>query len=193
MLFDINDIGKSQEDKFTFSHALNDSKPDIINVACKAKDLAMLVIDDLKPNVHIDFHTAGELSIHQLIRAFVNLYPSTVFISSWALKEEPARALLFLREQGKIKELYGVFDYRIKTLDAQHFHLIEKAMSTYRLTKNHAKVVVMINETLSCCIVSSANLSNNPRNEAGFISTCEPTINFHKTCLQNLLDGKSIY
>lgn len=195
MLFNIDTIGNRVKDT-SLKFSSNEKLPadELIQLSVRAKELLSNLFDELKPNRHIDFCTAGELSIHQFLQyALTVTGPADVYISSWAIKEEPARVLLFLKETGKIKQLFGVFDYRIKTLDAKHFHLIEKAMSQYALTKNHAKVVVISGQNLSICIVSSANLSNNPRIEAGFISTCKPTIEFHKKWMDDVLSGKTVY
>jgi hypothetical protein len=177
-----------------FSSALQNAPDELLQLSVRAKELLSNLFDELTPNKHIDFCTAGELSIHQFIQyALTVTGPADVYISSWAIKEDPARVLLFLKETGKIKKLFGVFDYRINTTDAKHFHFIKKAFTQYTLTKCHAKVVVIIGQNLSLTIVSSANLSNNPRIERGFISTCEPTINFDKQWMDKVLSGQTIY
>lgn len=194
VLFNINDIGIEEQESLKFSSAVNQAPDELLQLNVRAKELLSNLFDEVTFNKHIDFCTAGELSIHQFIQyALTVTGPADVFISSWAIKEDPARVLLFLKETGKIKQLFGVFDYRIKTLDAKHFHLIEKAFSKYSLTKNHAKVVVINGQNLSICIVSSANLSNNPRIECGFISTCLPTVNFHLNWMEKVLSGQTIY
>lgn len=193
-LFNINEVNSSEIEIQTFDSLITDSCTELLQLSCRAKDLCKNIFDELIPNKHIDFCTAGELSIHHLLQYGLTITgPADVYISTWVIKEEPARALLFLKEAGKIKQLFGIFDYRIKTLDAKHFHLIEKAMTKYELTKNHAKVVVIIGQTLSISIVSSANLSNNPRIEAGFISTCLPTVEFHKQWMEKVLSGQKVY
>lgn len=195
MLFDTKDINcKTDETTLKFDSLKSDGPDNLMQLMCKAKDLCKNLFYELSPNKHIDFCTAGELSMHHLLTYGLSVTgPADVYISSWAIKEDPARALLFLKEAGKIKQLFDVFDYRIKTLDAKHFHLIENAFTNYKLTKNHAKVIVIIGQNLSISIVSSANLSNNPRIEAGFISTCTPTVEFHKQWMEKVLSGKTIY
>lgn len=192
-LFDIKS-GNDDAGKLEFSLSASSGPEDLVQVNARAKELIAQIRGELKPNTHIDFCTAGELYIHHLLSYAVSeLGPCDVYISSWALKEDPARILLSLKESGRIRNLYGVFDYRIKTLDAKHFHLIEAAMTKYRLTKNHAKVVIVRGEKGSMCVVSSANLSNNPRIEAGFISTCTPTVMFHQSWMDAVLSGKNVY
>lgn len=193
-LFDIKTVGSEPIDALQFSSAVQNAPDELLQLSVRAKELLSNLFDELTPNKHIDFCTAGELSIHQFIQyALTVTGPAHVYISSWAIKEDPARVLLFLKDTGKIKKLFGVFDYRIKTLDAKHFHLIEKAFTQYALTKCHAKVVVIESESLSIVIVSSANLSNNPRIECGFISTIDKTVQFHKAWMTEVLNGKTVY
>lgn len=182
VLFDIATVGDKVEDT-SLQFSSNEKLPadELVQLNVRAKELLSNLFDELTPNKHIDFCTAGELSIHQFLQyALTVTGPADVYISSWAIKEEPARVLLFLKETGKIKQLFGVFDYRIKTLDAKHFHLIEKAMSQYVLTKIHAKVVVINGQNLSICIVSSANLSNNPASKLALSAPVNKQLNFTK-------------
>ena len=194
-LFKIDDIGTgTAAEKLESKHSKTSTADMLVQINSKAKHLLTKIKDDLGHNTHVDFVTAGELSIHQFILYFATLFGKcNVYISSWAIKEEPARVLLSLVQDGTIQKLYGVFDYRIKTLDAKHFQLIEKAFSAYALTKNHSKVVIIESETLSLVIVSSANLSNNPRIECGFISTIDKTVQFHKEWMTEVLNGKTVY
>lgn len=196
MLFSHKDIDKenSESDVLGFNSLKSESAHDLFQLMGKAKDLCKNLLDELTPNKHIDFCTAGELNLHHLLTYALTITgEADVYISSWAIKEEPARALLFLKESGKIKQLFGIFDYRVESTDAKHFELIKNAFSSYKLTKNHSKVIVIIGQNLSISIVSSANLSNNPRIEAGFISTCKPTIDFHKQWMEKVLSGKTVY
>ena len=119
--------------------------------------------------------------------------PADVYISTWTLKEEPARILYALKQSGAIRNLYFVFDYRIRTLDAKHFDFIEKFATGYVLTKCHAKVMVIDGERLKASVVSSANMSNNPRIECGYIMGNEHSMNFHKQWIMDVINGKKVY
>jgi hypothetical protein len=192
-LFNTADLGKQSTNKFDTQFSVSNTA-DYKKINSKASKILEQVKVLLGINTHIDFVTSGELSIHQFIQYFASSVPNcNVYISTWAIKEEPARVLLSLYLSGKIKKLYGVFDYRIKTLDAKHFHLIEKAFTQYVLTKNHSKVVIIESDNLNLVIVSSANLSNNPRIETGFISTVPDSVAFHKKWMNLVLNGKTVY
>lgn len=193
-LFHSSDLSKPVPDKMDMTFNVNYPPERLIQVNEKASAFLNCIKEELEPNTHIDFVTAGELSLHQIIQYFSLKFGSVnVYVSSWAIKEEPARVLLSLRQNGTIKQLFGVFDYRIKTLDAKHFQLIESAFTKYALTKNHSKVVIIESNELSMVVVSSANLSNNPRIECGFISTITKTVDFHKAWMTAVLNGKKVY
>jgi hypothetical protein len=193
-LFQVNDVSVVKSNKLEASYSTSEIPKNIIQINSKASQLLSKLFNELNENTHIDFVTSGELSLHQIIQYAVTLTENCdVYISSWAVKEEPARVLYFLKQTEKIKNLYGVFDYRIKTLDAKHFQLIEKAFTAYALTKNHSKVIVIESDKLNLVIVSSANLSNNPRIECGFISTIDKTVQFHKQWMTDVLNGKTVY
>jgi hypothetical protein len=49
-----------------------------------------------------------------------------------------------------------------------------------RLTTCHAKIVVLQNQQWSVAIVGSANFTNNPRIEAGIVSTERAVGDFHR-------------
>jgi hypothetical protein len=143
----------------------------------------------------IDFVTAGNLSLHQIIEFLLTKYGPCMelFISTWAIKEAGARSLFKCFEKGLIGSLHGVFDYRIETVDSNAFQLIRKIFYEYALTKNHAKVVLLEYKDFYITILTSANLSNNPRIETGFVSLSKSTFYFHKGWMMDALKGKKVY
>ncbi len=98
-----------------------------------------------KKTMHIDFMTAGNLSLHNIIELMINRFGkcNNLYISTWAIKEAAARSILAIHNKGLIAKMYGVFDYRIKSVDLKSFQLIEPYFNKYELTKNHAKVILM--------------------------------------------------
>ncbi|MCK6649177.1 MAG: hypothetical protein L6Q66_05950 [Bacteroidia bacterium] len=166
---------------------------ELVQISCKASDLIKNVIGETSPGSFIEFCTAGEFSLHQLIQHLLTeTGPADIYLSTWTLKEEPARVLYALKKAGLIKTLNCVFDYRIRTLDAKHFDFVQKILDSYTLTKVHAKVVSIIGENRSLAVSCSANMSNNPRIEAGVISCNSVSAEFHKTWITDVINGKKI-
>lgn len=199
MLFDLNDIEKvsiKTSNKLEASaHILpSGSEGDLVQVACKASHLIENLFKEIKPGNFIEFCTAGEFSMHQLLQYLLTISgPANVYLSTWTIKEEPARVLHALKKSGKIKNLYCVLDYRIRTQDAKHFHFIESILTGYVLTKCHAKVIAIEGVRANMAVVSSANMSNNPRIEAGYIACNSMSMNFHKDWIMKSINGKKIY
>jgi len=196
-MFDTKDIDSSISTTVTQLRATSMATNNAAGVSfikCRATDLLLRLIGVITPGKFIEFFTAGEFSMHQLLQHLLTITgPADVYISTWTLKEEPARLLYLLKKEGKIKRLYCVFDYRIRTLDAKHFDFIEKIIDGYALTKCHAKVMAIDGELCGISVISSANMSNNPRIEAGVISCNKESMEFHKGWIMDVVKGKKVY
>lgn len=176
------------------SSAVMDVESNVSFINCKASEVVKR-LKELRPgNNRIDFCTAGKFSMHHILNYLVEQNaPVDVYLCSWTIKEEPARVLYALKRMNNIKGLYCIFDYRMKTLDAKHFHFLEKVADKIVLTKNHAKAMVIIGEKNSFCVTGSANFSNNPRIEIGSITDSASVIEFHLSWMKNVLEGKKVY
>ncbi len=192
-LFDIKDIGSPSGNKLDArTHAIQGFNS--LQIRGKASELIKNLFGKIVPGEIIEFCTAGEFSMHQLLQYLLSCTgPADVYLSTWTIKEEPARILYSLIKEGYIKNIYCVLDYRIRTLDAKHFDFIKQMLTSYKLTKCHAKTIAVHGERLSLSVVSSANLSNNPRIETGYINCTENSMLFHKGWIMDVIDGKKIY
>lgn len=167
---------------------------DISFISCKASEVVKRLKEICPGNNRIDFCTAGEFSMHHVLEYLVQQNaPVDVYLCSWTIKEEPARLLYALKQMKLIKGLYCIFDYRMKTLDAKHFHFLEKVADKIVLTKNHAKAMVIVGESISYCVTGSANFSNNPRIEIGSITSAADVVEFHLGWMNKVLNGKKVY
>lgn len=196
-LFNLDDIEKvSAKTSNKLEASAHTIPPDgeLIQVRCKASQLIHNLFKEIKPGNFIEFCTAGEFSMHQLLQYLLTITgPANVYLSTWTIKEEPARVLYALKNAGKIKNLYCVLDYRIRTQDAKHFHFLESILTGYALTKCHAKVIAIEGERSSIAVSGSANMSNNPRIEAGYIACNSKSMLFHKEWIMHSINGKKIY
>lgn len=165
-----------------------------LQVRSRASQLISELMGKIISENIIEFCTAGEFSMHHLIEYLLEQTgPADIYLSTWTIKEEPARVLFNLKKSGLIKNLYCVFDYRIRTLDAKHFDFVKNIVTAYTLTKCHAKTVAIEGEKFSLALSSSANLSNNPRIETGYISCNMSSMLFHKGWIMDSINGKKVY
>lgn len=183
-LFDLTDMGKSQ------------IQSDAAVVSTLGEGLAIhstkaldAVIGKLTPNCHLHFMSKGEWSMHELLSYLLQQTgPARVYITTWTITEDPVAKLFLMKEQGLIQELHCILDYRIKDRKPKPFQFLEQTADRILLTKCHAKVTVIENETWQVAIIGSANYSKNPRIEAGIICTDKQISQFHKSWIEQQFD-----
>ncbi len=117
------------------------------------------------------FQSGGKYSLHQIVKLIVDkVGPAKLYITTWGLSEDPVRMLFNLKEQGKLTELYGLFSERVKERQPKAFQMAESIFDKITLRKLHAKVVVVVGKEHSFSVISSMNLTRNPRAETGVIT-----------------------
>lgn len=157
-------------------------------IARQAEELVK-VINDLKPNQNFHYSTAGAWSLHEMIAlASEKIGPAKLYLSTWTITEEPMRVLFGLIQKGLIQELNCLFDYRIEKRKAEAFQLAKVNASRVKLVKIHAKVAILINENWAITILGSANLTKNPRIEAGVLSSSLEVAQFHRDWITNEIE-----
>ncbi|MFN3758452.1 MAG: hypothetical protein ACK4SF_04475 [Algoriphagus aquaeductus] len=182
-LFSSSDLKKAEiPAKGSFRKSPGKSKVILANTADQLKQL----IAELEPETNYHFSTGGAWSLHDMIAMTCQkIGPSRLFLSTWTITEEPMRVLFQLIREGWITELNCLFDYRIEKRKADAFQLAKVNASKVKLSKSHAKVAVLISNDWGVSIVGSANLSKNPRIEAGVLSTCISDSEFHSGWITN--------
>lgn len=151
----------------------------------RAQEVIKKIAAGVKQNETIHFCTHGCFSMHELVEQLMTVSgPAKVYITTWAMTENPARAILQLMNDGLITELFCLFDYKIRERSPKAFQLAEGFMSKIKLTKCHAKVTLILNEQWGITILGSANYTRNPRTEAGIICTVKSASEFHRAWIE---------
>lgn len=191
-LFSYNDIKKTEiGSKGKIAQMGNSRQVHII-----AREAAQLIssIRLLEPETTYHYCTAGAWSLHEMISHICEkIGTARLFLSTWTITEEPMRVLFGLIDKGLISELNCLFDYRIEKRKAEAFQFAKVNASRIKLIKVHAKVAILINDHWSVTILGSANLTKNPRIEAGIISTCRETAEFHISWIENEINNGSTF
>lgn len=148
------------------------------------------VIGDLLPGEACEYFTKGDWSTHHLI-AFMaeKVGPCDAYISSWALSDTAVRVLFALKDSGLFKSLHVVLDRNVKTKRPDAFTFLDSFSEKIKLTAVHAKVAALVGKDNGCAIVTSANLSVNKRFEAGLISFCKNSADFHSDWLMQVINS----
>lgn len=137
----------------------------------------------------ITFLSDDSWSLHVLAGHYLqHTGPADIYLSSWTITEDPVRSLLRWKELGLIRSMNCLLDYRIKTLSAKPFQLLQSIVTRQAFTKIHAKVFCIRNHSHHVAIVGSANLSRNRRKEAGVIFTDSRSVDFHINWIKQVLD-----
>lgn len=115
-------------------------------------------------------------SLHELIAYLFDFTgPGKLWVTTWAVSENPVRIINQLVESGQVTELRALFDRRIKSQCPQAWQLIKGQWSNYALTDIHAKVAVILNDEWGISVTSTANLTNKQRIEK-YVITCDRKI-----------------
>lgn len=155
-----------------------------------SKEILSQVIGKLEPEQNTHFVSRGEWSMHDLLEFVLGQTgPADIYLTTWALTEEPVRKLFFMKEAGLIKNLYCLVDYRLQVRKPEPLQLLKNMTDHIEFTQCHAKVTVIENEDWQVSVMGSANYTKNPRIEAGILSTLSQVAAFHKEWIKSLTHG----
>jgi hypothetical protein len=148
------------------------------------------LIGSIAKNESIHIPSLGNWSLIDMIEYILDqIGPSHVYLTSWAVKEKAVVSLLNLRTQGVIKSLHCLFDSRVPSTCPDAWQLSQANIESLKLTKIHAKVVAIQSDTHSISIVSTANLTTNPRIERYVITESDLIYNYEKSWIKEAISG----
>lgn len=131
----------------------------------------------------ISFWSYGRWSMHDLlIYILKQTGPADVLVTTWSISETAIRDILMKYKEGLIKSIKFLIDPRIKVRNPKPLQLLA-ANFPYKFLACHAKVCTIENYEWHISIVSSANMTNNPRFERGVIFTDCQTFEFDKNII----------
>ncbi len=129
-------------------------------------------IGDIKHNTIYPFFSNGQWAMHDLISWLLKQTgPADVQISTFSISEIAIRTLIHLSKIGMIKSIQCIFDNTIQKKKLQLLYFISQLTGEIYIAPNHSKVLLIKNDDWSISVISSANMTPNPRKEAGVIST----------------------
>lgn len=144
----------------------------------------------LAENTVYDYVSRGDWSHFELLEYILNnIQPAQLYFSTWSISELSARKLVGWLDSGRITSVVALVDFRAKNRHPAAYHLARHHISDMRVGSCHAKVTVLKHAAGYVTIVGSANWTENPRIEAGIISTNESTglghIKWIQECVSN--------
>jgi hypothetical protein len=149
----------------------------------------MLEFGHLKENVTWHFVSKGNWSLHELIEfILVQNGKADVTFCTWAIRQEPVRALLAMKEGGLIGKINCILDYRASQRDIETTLLVEGNFDKVVYKRSHAKVVVIESEKYKVAIIGSQNFTKNPRIECGILTTDVDAVDFHLNWMKHEIE-----
>jgi len=145
----------------------------------KPKSLALAEIT-LKQNDILPFFSEGNWSLYQLLsRCLLFTGKAKIKISSFSLSENAIRSFINDKEKGLVDDIIMLFDISIPKRKFDMMLFAHEVISEIRLAPNHSKVIVISGELMNVAIISSHNLTPNPRIEAGCIFTTHEHVRYY--------------
>ena len=144
---------------------------------------------DLTRTTH--FVTSGRWSMHDLlIYVLHHVGPSDVMVATWSISELAMRQIIKHKESGLIKSISFLLDPRVKVRNPKPLQLLS-ANFPYRLFRCHAKVTLIRSDEHYISIVSSANMTTNPRIERGVIIPDKQVYEFDYKWLYETINSRA--
>jgi hypothetical protein len=148
-------------------------------VTARNPDKLKQVVNAIAEYQHFHFISDGSWSLHDLLLSIIHHYArADVWITTYSITQFPASILAGMVDEGKIRQLKVLMDYRAK----DRYPAVEQLMSNVselKLTPIHAKVFIIQNETDSLLIIGSANWTTNRRIEMGIVDKSRTTADKH--------------
>lgn len=118
------------------------------------------------------FWSNGRWAMHNLLSWLLKQTgPAKVQLSTFSISEIALRSLANDIETGKIQKLQCLFDFSIRQNKLQLLFFAKQLTADIRINAIHAKVLLIENDNFYVTVVGSANMTPNPRKEAGIILT----------------------
>jgi hypothetical protein len=136
-------------------------------------------ISSISPNSIVPFLSEGRWSLYHLLSFILSITgPAEVKISSFSLSEAAIRVFLQEIQTGSITGIKLLLDTTIPSRKLDLTLFASNVIKEIRLIPNHSKLVLVKNSTWSVVVVSSQNLTPNPRLESGVIFTTQEHFDF---------------
>lgn len=153
------------------------------------EDIGEIRHDQIKP-----FFSEGRWSNHDLLIYLLGITGrAQVWISTFSISEAAIRALFDASERGLIASVRCLFDHTIPKNKLSLLFFAHNVVTDIYITANHSKIMLIENDQWKISVVSSANMTPNPRKEAGVIFTTPEVFDIYRTHLeQSMFEGVPI-
>ncbi len=139
-------------------------------------------LENWQDNIVFHFATMGRWSSYELMNFVIKkIGPCKVYLTAWKFNEITANNIFSRIKEGFITEIFMLIEKRIPVMAPECMDMLHKMTKNIKVISVHAKVIVMQNEDWTVTINGSANMTINPRYEAGTLSISKIVGDFHKS------------
>jgi hypothetical protein len=108
--------------------------------------------------------------------------------STYAISQRMLNFLDKLKVQGALLSFSLIMDEKIRQSQPDIMQHARQLADHLVITDCHAKIWLLSNQQVELVVVSSINLNHNPRQEAGFIASLPPVVQFYKILLHGFFN-----
>lgn len=151
---------------------VNRFEANVKSIIIKNRQKLIDAIGDIKNGEDIFFINQGRWSAHDLLLYLLSITgPAALYFTAWAVSENAARLIQSAVDNKLITEVHCVLDRRIEIRNDKVIATVRNFSNSIVFVDCHAKLFVLENDNWKVTILTTANLSNNLRIEAGHIYT----------------------
>jgi hypothetical protein len=158
------------------------------------EDMIEAKFGKLEQNKTLHFVSGGLWSLTDIVHyTLKNTGRAKLIGYSWSFTAPAAQKLIHLKSIGLIEEMSFLLDYAMSKWSKGAVSLIEPHSVKVTTTQIHAKGFVIWNDEWRVACITSMNFSNNPRIEAGVISTEKSVFDFSKIWVSKAINQGEIF
>lgn len=140
------------------------------------------------------FVSQGDWALHDMVRYFCQQTGPVEMIGfSWSLTMPAAEKLLKLKQDGFLKSMRFLFDAGMSKYSREAVTSLKAQSEAVKMRMIHAKGFLLWNSTWNIACISSANFSNNPRIEAGYVTTHPEIFAFNRKWAEAVLENAEAF
>ena len=156
---------------------------------CKVHQTLTEAFGQFQQGTDYPYSSGAEWSTHDLILYMIDqIGPAHLTACTWSVAEHAAHKLIGMLEARDLLSINMLVDWRVQVRTPAFMPLAKTRFSKIAVSSCHAKAFVLHNDEWSMSCVTSANFTNNPRIEAGHISTNPAVGDFHRQWIQAEID-----
>ena len=147
-----------------------------------------LLPEKIKENECLHYASCSDFSMHDVLFRIIELYGKIkhLYLATWSISNNAAEMLIKAKDEGIIENIHLLLDWRVQVRTPKAKGLLNYNKVDMKICNCHAKVFCVETESgEKIVMLGSANLTNNPRIEAGIITQSENAYNFHKGWIES--------